>query len=59
MIFSEAVDAGRAGFWDIGERYVRLSEIDDSLEKLNAAVPWEVLRKPLGKALKRSDARRM
>ena len=25
------------------------------MEKLNAIVPWEVLRKPLAKALKRSD----
>lgn len=46
---------GQAGFWDIDERYVRLSEAGDPLEKLNAVVPWEVFRKPLGKALKRSD----
>ena len=46
---------GRAGFWDIDERYVRLSEAGDPLEKLNALVPWEVFRKPLAKALKRSD----
>ena len=25
------------------------------LEKLNSVVPWEVFRKPLAKALKRSD----
>ena len=48
---------GRAGFWDIDERYARLSEAGDLLEKLNAAVPWEVFRKPLAKALKRSDCR--
>ena len=46
---------GQAGFWDIDERYVRLSEAGDPLEKLNALVPWEVFRKPLAKALKRSD----
>ena len=46
---------GQAGFWDIDERYARLSEAGDPLEKLNAVVPWEVFRKPLTKALKRSD----
>ncbi|MET3524119.1 IS5 family transposase [Mesorhizobium abyssinicae] len=46
---------GQAGFWDIDERYLRLSEAGDPLGKLNAVVPWEVFRKPLGKALKRSD----
>jgi IS5 family transposase len=46
---------GQAGFWDIDERYVRLSEAGDPLEKLNALVPWDVFRKPLAKALKRSD----
>ena len=46
---------GQAGFWDIDERYARLSEAGDPLEKLNALVPWEIFRKPLAKALKRSD----
>jgi IS5 family transposase len=46
---------GQAGFWDIDERYARLSEAGDPLEKLNLVVPWEVFRKPLAKALKRSD----
>jgi IS5 family transposase len=45
---------GQAGFWDIDERYVRLSEAEDPLAKLNAVVPWDVFRKPLAKALKRS-----
>lgn len=45
---------GQPGFWDIDERCVRLSEAGDPLEKLNALVPWEVFRKPLAKALKRS-----
>jgi len=46
---------GQPGFWDIDERYVRLSEAGDPLETLNALVPWEVFRKPLARALKRSD----
>ena len=46
---------GQPGFWDVDERYTRLSEAGDPLEKLNAVVPWEVFRKPLAKALKRSD----
>lgn len=46
---------GQAGFWDIDERYARLSEAGDPLEKLNLVVPWRVFRKPLTKALKRSD----
>ena len=45
---------GQAGFWDIDERYARLSETGDPLEKLNALVPWEVFREPLAKALKNS-----
>lgn len=46
---------GQAGFWEIDERYSRLSAAGDPLEKLDAVVPWEVFRKPLAKALKRSD----
>ena len=46
---------GQPGFWDVDERYARLSEAGDPREKLNAVVPWEVFRKPLAKALKRSD----
>lgn len=49
---------GQAGFWDIDERYARLDEAGDPLEKLNAVVPWEVFCKPLAKALKRSDGAR-
>ena len=41
---------GQAGFWDIDDRYGRLSAAGDPLEKLNAVVPWEVFRKPLAKA---------
>jgi len=46
---------GQAGFWDIDERYARLSKAGDPLEKLNSVVTWSVFRKPLAKALKRSD----
>jgi len=49
---------GQAGFWDVDERYARLTEAGDPLEKLNALVPWDVFRKPLAKALKRSDGAR-
>lgn len=49
---------GQAGFWDTDERYVRLSDAGDPLEKLNAVVPSDVFRKPLAKALKRSDGAR-
>lgn len=43
------------GFWDVDERHARLSEAGDPLERLNSVVPWEIFRKPLAKALKRSD----
>lgn len=49
---------GQAGFWDVDERYVRLSSAGDPLERLDAVVPWEIFRKPLAKALKRSDRAR-
>lgn len=34
---------------------MRLGEASDPLEKLSTVVPWEGFRKPLAKALKRSD----
>ena len=46
---------GQAGFWNVDERYAQLSEAGDPLEKLNSFVPWDLFRKPLSKALKRSD----
>lgn len=46
---------GQAGFWDVDERYAQLSAAGDPLERLDAVVPWEIFRKPLAKALKRSD----
>lgn len=55
MVTREEDDAGTGRVWDIDERYARLNEAGDPLERLNAVVPWEVFRKPLAKALKRSD----
>lgn len=46
---------GQAGFWDLDERYERLSAVGDPLEKLNSIIPWPVFETPLAKALKRSD----
>ena len=46
---------GHPGFWDLDERYERLSAVGDPLEKLNGIIPWPVFEKPLAKALKRSD----
>ena len=46
---------GQPGFFDLDERYERLSAVGDPLEKLNAVIPWPVFAKPLAKALKRSD----
>lgn len=46
---------GQPGFWDVDERYARLSAAGDPLEKLSAVVPFEIFRKGLAKALKRSD----
>ena len=46
---------GQPGFFDVDERYARLSAVGDPLEKLNAIIPWAVFEKPLTKALKRSD----
>mgnify|MGYP001222218087 CR=1 FL=1 len=47
--------ADSPGFFDIDERYARLSAVGDPLEKLNAIIPWPIFEKPLAKALKRSD----
>lgn len=47
---------GQAGSGIIDERYVRLSEPAIRWRSLNAVVPWEVFRKPLAKALKRSGS---
>jgi IS5 family transposase len=42
------------GFFDLDERYARLSEAGDPLEALNGVVDWELFRKPLRKALKKA-----
>ncbi len=47
--------SGQRGFWDVEERYALLSKAGDPLERLDAVVPWDVFRKPLAKALKRSN----
>lgn len=47
--------SGQRGFWDVDERYALLSKAGDPLERLDAVVPWDMFRKPLAKALKRSD----
>jgi IS5 family transposase len=46
---------GQHGFFDLEERYRQLSRNGDMLEGLGRAIPWETFRKPLDKALKRSD----
>lgn len=33
---------GQPGFWDLDDRYERLSAVGDPLEKLNSIVPWPV-----------------
>lgn len=50
--------AGQPGFFDIDERYAALSKANDPLERVNAVVDFEVLRKPLMRALQRSDRRK-
>ena len=35
------------GFFDLEERYARLSEAGNPLEALDAAIDWELFRKPL------------
>ena len=50
--------SGQHGFCDIEERYALLSKAGDPLEPRDEIVPWDVFRKPLAKALKRSDGAR-
>ena len=47
--------AGQPGFFDLDERLAQLSAGGDPLERLSAVVVFELFRKPLAKALKRSD----
>jgi IS5 family transposase len=55
VICGERMMRGQPGFWDLDDRYVRLSAVGDPLEKLNSIIPRPVFEKPLAKALKRSD----
>ena len=47
--------AGQPGFFDLAERLRQLSSGGDPLERLSAVVDFEIFRKPLSKALKRSN----
>ena len=46
---------GQPGFFDLDERYQRLSETGDPLVKLAALIDFETFRRKLTSALKRSD----
>lgn len=41
----------QSGFFDLSERYRKLSELGDPLEAINAVVDWEHFRPTLGKVL--------
>jgi IS5 family transposase len=43
----------QSGFFDLQERYRKLSELGDPLEAINRVVDWEVFRPVLKKALKK------
>lgn len=47
--------ARQPGFFDLDERLQQLSSGGDPLERLSAVIDFELFRKPLAKALKRSD----
>jgi len=42
------------GFWNVEERSALLSNAGDPLQRLDGVVAWDVFRKPLARALKRS-----
>jgi len=44
----------QSGFFDLQDRYQKLSELGDPLEVINRVVKWEVFRPVLKKALKKS-----
>ena len=46
---------GQPGFFDLDERYQRLSENGDPLVKLAALIEFEAFRPKLATALKRSE----
>jgi len=47
--------SGQPGFFDLDERLRQLSSGGDPLERLSRVVDFELFRKPLAKALKRTD----
>src|SRR5665213_2866139 len=46
---------GQAGFFDLDERLAGISRKGDALERLSAAVDFEIFRADLEKAVPRSD----
>lgn len=49
--------AQQPGFFDVDERYAALSKAGDPLERLREVVDFELFRKPLERALRRSERR--
>ncbi len=49
---------GQPGFFDLDERYRRLSETGDPLVRLASLIDFEVFRPQLNAALQRSDGSR-
>ena len=52
------------GFWDESLRLEKLSQLGDSLERLNKAINWETFRPTLNKVLRKKpkepeDGRRL
>ncbi|MFC7556624.1 transposase [Pseudoroseomonas wenyumeiae] len=47
--------ADQLGFFDVDERYAALSAAGDPLERLSVVVDFEIFRRVLDAALKRSD----
>ncbi len=43
------------GFFDESYRLERLTELGDSLEKLNSVIDWEIFREPLSKIFDKKD----
>jgi hypothetical protein len=54
----EAMMSEGRGFYDRDGRYAALSAAGDPLEKLNGLIDFEVFRRALDGALKRSDGRK-
>jgi hypothetical protein len=50
--------ADQRGFFDLDERYAALSKAGDPLERLAAVVDFELFRRELDAALKRSDRKK-